>query len=396
METDIPIQPGLFRVIRILRIGRLLRFFEGAKGVRQLIFTIIKSAPALSNVGTLLFLIIFIYAIIGMTLFGHVTYSTYINPVVNFQTFVSSMCVLFRVATAAGWNGVLEGISIEPPFCDPNKVIPGGGGGVTMGDCGHKVAAVIYLVTYMLFIVQFIVNMYIAVILENFNDAQNQEDVGITEDAIEDYYDTWKEFDPKAKQFISYKDLSDFLAKVQRPFRIPKPNDNFISRTGCPVREGYKIHCLDLLQVLIKEIIGEDKCEVDDMVEKVMGKLDKKFKKQYPIRLKKKMIATAAEQYAVETEATRHIQRLARWYLIMSNVRSLIEEQSDSDDSLDADTKMRRVEDSLKGLIKMRDLARERVALEEEKRRMLMDDEDLDSYNYDDDDDDEVMETPLL
>ena len=124
LQTDIPIQPGLFRVIRILRIGRLLRFFESARGSRQLIFTIMKSAPALSNVGTLLFLVIFIYAILGMNMFGYVKFSQHIDQSVNFKTFLSSFCVLFRVATAAGWNNVMEGVMIEPPFCDPNKELP--------------------------------------------------------------------------------------------------------------------------------------------------------------------------------------------------------------------------------------------------------------------------------
>ena len=63
----------------------MLRYFEGAKEIRKLLFTIVKSAPALFNIGSLLFLITFIYAIIGMNAFGRVRFTTYINPSANFQ-----------------------------------------------------------------------------------------------------------------------------------------------------------------------------------------------------------------------------------------------------------------------------------------------------------------------
>ena len=54
------------------------------------------SLPALFNIGALIFLITFIYAIIGINLFGHVKHQGAIDDLVNFQTFGSSMMLLFR------------------------------------------------------------------------------------------------------------------------------------------------------------------------------------------------------------------------------------------------------------------------------------------------------------
>ena len=60
----------------------------------------------------LLRIVMFIFAIIGMNSFGHVKLNGSLDDTVNFQTFGSSMVLLFRLATAAGWNDVLDGLLI--------------------------------------------------------------------------------------------------------------------------------------------------------------------------------------------------------------------------------------------------------------------------------------------
>lgn len=70
--VDFPVSPTLLRVVRVFRIGRILRLIKAAKGIRKLLFALVVSLPALFNIGALLALITFIYAIIGMSVFGHV------------------------------------------------------------------------------------------------------------------------------------------------------------------------------------------------------------------------------------------------------------------------------------------------------------------------------------
>ena len=69
---------------------------KAAKGIRKLLFALMVSLPALFNIGALLSLITFIYAIIGMTLFGHVMHAGALNDQVNFETFARAMLLLFR------------------------------------------------------------------------------------------------------------------------------------------------------------------------------------------------------------------------------------------------------------------------------------------------------------
>lgn len=70
--------------------------FQAAKGIRKLLFALVVSLPALFNIGALLALITFIYAIIGMSVFGHVKEQGALDDIVNFQTFGRSMQLLFR------------------------------------------------------------------------------------------------------------------------------------------------------------------------------------------------------------------------------------------------------------------------------------------------------------
>ena len=84
-------------VLPNFRIARLLRLVEFAKGIRQLLWALMISLPALFNVGTLLFMVMFIYTIIGMSAFRHVKRAGELNDTVNFETFFffTAVAVLF-------------------------------------------------------------------------------------------------------------------------------------------------------------------------------------------------------------------------------------------------------------------------------------------------------------
>jgi len=296
------ISPGLFRVVRVFRLGRLLRFFEGAKGIRKLLFTIVKSAPSLSNIGTLLFLITFIYAIMGMNLFGTLEHNGAITQTTNFQTFGSSMCILFRISTAAGWNGVLDAAMVQPPKCDSNL----------QGNCGQKLIAIIFFVSYIMVIVLIIINMYIAVILENFNQAQSQDDAGITEDDLEAY--------PKATQFIKYNQLSDFCDALDGPLQVPKPNYWFLEIAEIDIKEKYRCHCLDIMVALIKRALGEGACRETDDLKSVLKKVEDRHKSIFPLRTKERHVMTTRERLKTENSAAKSIQRVFRRHLLVDEI----------------------------------------------------------------------------
>ncbi|XP_033624024.1 sodium channel protein type 10 subunit alpha isoform X3 [Fukomys damarensis] len=239
--------PTLFRVIRLARIGRILRLIRAAKGIRTLLFALMMSLPALFNIGLLLFLVMFIYSIFGMASFPHVKAEAGIDDMFNFKTFANSMLCLFQITTSAGWDGLLSPIlNTGPPYCNG-----------TRGDCGNPAVGILFFTTYIIISFLIVVNMYIAVILENFNVATEESTEPLSEDDFDMFYETWEKFDPEATQFITFSALSDFADTLSGPLRIPKPNRNILIQMDLPLVPGDKIHCLDILFAFTKKVLGE-------------------------------------------------------------------------------------------------------------------------------------------
>lgn len=314
LQEDMVLSPGLLRVVRVFRLGRLLRFFEGAKGVRRLIFTLVKSLPGLVNIAMLLLLIIFIYAIIGMSSFGYVKKTNGITDVVNFETFGNSMLLLFRVGTAAGWNTILDPLMVTPPDCDPH--LDNGG---TNGNCGNKFLAVFFFVSYILIIFLIMINMYIAVILENFNEAQQQEEIGVSDDDLETFIQVWEEFDPKATHYIPLSKLSDFLDRLEPPLQIPKPNRHLFGSLNVPIKTGYKIYCLDLMQTLVRRAIGGLEGHEEEDLAMLVEKLEENF--QSMRKKEEETIGSLPQEHKHEIKAAATIQKAIRIFLLKKRIR---------------------------------------------------------------------------
>ncbi|NWS38328.1 SCN5A protein, partial [Probosciger aterrimus] len=301
--------PTLFRVIRLARIGRILRLIRAAKGIRTLLFALMMSLPALFNIGLLLFLVMFIYAIFGMANFAYVKMEDGIDDIFNFQTFANSMLCLFQITTSAGWDGLLSPIlNTGPPFCDPN--ING-----TIGECGKPAIGIIYFVSYIIVSFLIVVNMYIAVILENFNAATEESTEPLGEDDFDVFYEIWEKFDPEATQFITFSALSDFADALAEPLRVPKPNKVELIAMDLPMVSGDRIHCLDILFAFTKRVLG-DSGELDTL--KVQ--MEEKFMSANPSKKSYEPISTTLRHRQEEASATV-IQRAYRSHLLLRSVK---------------------------------------------------------------------------
>lgn len=306
-KTGIIITPNLLRVVRVFRVGRLIRFFEKAKGIQRLMFSLIISLPALFNVGAILFLIMFIYAIIGMSFFAHVKKTGALNDVVNFETFLNSMVLIFRLMTAAGWNDVLEPLMIQPPDCDPNYK------GLSNGNCGNSWIAVCYFSSFIVIIFLVLINMYVAVILENYNNVMEQEKIGITGEDIDLFYQHWMLYDPDSTQYIYYKDLSEFLHTLDGNLGIKQPNKAACALLNIPLYEGDKIYCLHLLQVLVKRVLtGYEEFDSEEF-NLLMKRMEERFRAVFPTVPHYRRTTTTMNKNR-EIVAARVITRAVRRY----------------------------------------------------------------------------------
>ncbi|KAF4788304.1 hypothetical protein TURU_161892 [Turdus rufiventris] len=245
--------PTVLRTLRLVRIGRILRLVHRAKRIHTLLFALLMSLPALVNIGLLLFLIMFIYAIVGMANFACLKLDGGIDNIFNFQTFCGSILCLFQITTSAGWDSLLAPVLKGPGTCAPQLNVTG----TEENNCIHKGFGIFYFVSYVVISFLIVINMYIAVILENFSVATEESTDPLCEDDFDMFYETWGKFDPLATQFIDYSALSDFADALEFPLRIPKPNKIQLISMDIPILSGDKIHYLDILLAFTKRVLAE-------------------------------------------------------------------------------------------------------------------------------------------
>uniref|UniRef100_A0AAY5EIN5 Sodium channel protein n=1 Tax=Electrophorus electricus TaxID=8005 RepID=A0AAY5EIN5_ELEEL len=300
------VSPTLFRVIRLARIGRILRLIKGAKGIRTLLFALMMSLPALFNIGLLLFLVMFIFSIFGMSNFAYVKREVGIDDMYNFETFGNSMIILFMITTSAGWDGLLAPILNYPPDCKPEKENPGT---TVKGDCGNPSMAIFFFVMYIIVSFLIVVNMYIAIILENFSVATEESADPLCEDDFESFYEIWEKFDPDASQFITFAKLPDFADTLEHPLRVPKPNIIELIAMDLPMVSGDRIHCLDILFAFTKRVLG-DSGDLDMMRQQ----MEERFVAANPSKVSYEPITSTLRRKQEEVSAVV-IQRAYRAHL---------------------------------------------------------------------------------
>ncbi|XP_039602581.1 sodium channel protein type 8 subunit alpha isoform X2 [Polypterus senegalus] len=300
------VSPTLFRVIRLARIGRILRLIKGAKGIRTLLFALMMSLPALFNIGLLLFLVMFIFSIFGMSNFAYVKKEAGIDDMFNFETFGNSMICLFQITTSAGWDGLLLPILNRPPDCSLDKEHPGS---QVKGDCGNPSVGIFFFVSYIIISFLIVVNMYIAIILENFSVATEESAEPLSEDDFETFYEIWEKFDPDATQFIEYAKLSNFADALEHPLRVPKPNTIELIAMDLPMVSGDRIHCLDILFAFTKRVLG-DSGELDILRQQ----MEERFVASNPSKVSYEPITTTLRRKQEEVSAI-FIQRAYRRHL---------------------------------------------------------------------------------
>nr|XP_061802342.1 sodium channel protein type 2 subunit alpha-like isoform X3 [Nerophis lumbriciformis] len=307
------VSPTLFRVIRLARIGRILRLIKGAKGIRTLLFALMMSLPALFNIGLLLFLVMFIYAIFGMSNFAYVKRESGIDDLFNFETFGNSMICLFQITTSAGWDGLLAPIlNKREPDCDSQMEHPGN---YYKGNCGNPSVGIFFFVSYIIICFLIVVNMYIAVILENFSVATEESAEPLSEDDFEMFYEVWERFDPDATQFVEYSKLSDFADALDPPLRMPKPNMIQLISMDLPMVSGERIHCLDILFAFTKRVLGEGG-EMDVL----RGQMEERFMASNPSKVSYEPITTTLRRKQEEMSSII-IQRAFRRYMICTAMK---------------------------------------------------------------------------
>lgn len=143
---------SVFRMMRIFRVVKLIRYFES---MQMIVRVVTESLASFSWIAMLLALFTFIFAILGMQLFGTAYHDMPEGsiPRNNFATLHWSVITVFQVLAGENWNGIMyETVGVTSPL------------------------SVLFFISWLV-IGQFaLLNLLIAVLLDNFTRQSDDEE----------------------------------------------------------------------------------------------------------------------------------------------------------------------------------------------------------------------------
>ena len=139
--------PGLrdnAQILRLLRLGRIVRLIRFLPDARVLIYSVVRSIPPLGSIVVLTFLLVFVYGMLGWSLFGEALPQSW-------GTVTRSMLTLFVLLTLENFPTYLEEASAVSPW------------------------ATVFFVSYVLIAAFVIFNLLIGIIISSMEEARERE-----------------------------------------------------------------------------------------------------------------------------------------------------------------------------------------------------------------------------
>ncbi|XP_078045547.1 calcium voltage-gated channel subunit cacophony isoform X9 [Augochlora pura] len=249
--------------LRLFRAARLIKLLRQGYTIRILLWTFVQSFKALPYVCLLIAMLFFIYAIIGMQVFGNIALDpeTSITKHNNFQSFIQGLMLLFRCATGEAWpNIMLSCIKGRPCDVKAGKQEPGG--------CGSNIAYA-YFVSFIFFCSFLMLNLFVAVIMDNFDYLTRDSSI-LGAHHLDEFVRIWAEYDPSATGRIHYTEMYDMLKNMDPPLGFGNKCPNRLAykkliRMNMPVDDDGKVKFTTTLFALIRENLSIKMRRADEM-----------------------------------------------------------------------------------------------------------------------------------
>ncbi|EEH58460.1 voltage-gated ion channel superfamily [Micromonas pusilla CCMP1545] len=301
-------------MIRIFRVARIFRLIPKAKSLRTLFQTLLYSMPALVNVGSVLALFFFIFAVMGMNLFGKIVPTDgELSRYAKFEDFPTAVLTLFRMSTGEAWNGIMHDCMITD-----NTYKSADEDNWTDRCTPSYVGTVFYFSVFILLCAFVLLNLVIAVILDNFASNNEDEENPVSKEHMYSFTRAWVKLDPHATYYTRAANLEQIVQTIEPPLGcqgVP-PNvakqetQKIIMSVDIPNHDG-KIHFLETLHALAGRIAGTE------LPAHAEVKVTNKIQKQLPtLRSGKVPQYTAAHYYAA-----MYVQAAVRGFLARYEMR---------------------------------------------------------------------------
>ncbi|XP_026195314.1 voltage-dependent N-type calcium channel subunit alpha-1B isoform X3 [Anabas testudineus] len=255
--------------LRLFRAARLIKLLRQGYTIRILLWTFVQSFKALPYVCLLIAMLFFIYAIIGMQVFGNIELNeeTAINHHNNFQTFFQALTLLFRSATGEAWHEIMLAC-LSNRHCDKLS-------GTVGKECGSDFAY-FYFVSFIFLCSFLMLNLFVAVIMDNFEYLTRDASI-LGPHHLDEFIRVWAEYDPAACGRICYQDMYKLLRFISPPLGLGKKCPNRVAykrlvKMNMPIAEDNTVHFTSTLMALIRTaleiklasgVLAQQLCDAD-------------------------------------------------------------------------------------------------------------------------------------
>ncbi|XP_061732899.1 voltage-dependent N-type calcium channel subunit alpha-1B-like [Nerophis ophidion] len=255
--------------LRLFRAARLIKLLRQGYTIRILLWTFVQSFKALPYVCLLIAMLFFIYAIIGMQVFGNIELNeeTAINHHNNFQTFFQALTLLFRSATGEAWHEIMLAC-LSNRSCDKLS-------GNTGKECGSDFAY-FYFVSFIFLCSFLMLNLFVAVIMDNFEYLTRDASI-LGPHHLDEFIRVWAEYDPAACGRMPYRDMYEMLRDMSPPLGLGKKCPPRIAykrlvKMNMPIADDNTVHFTSTLMALIRTaleiklasgVLAQHVCDID-------------------------------------------------------------------------------------------------------------------------------------
>jgi len=140
-----------------------------------------------------MFLLLFIYAALGINVFSGVIFQDFNNEKNNFQSLGTSIVFLFRCSTGEDWNKIMHELSNGPTqveCIEDQDYETISRNNFTVLGCGTQFSY-IYFLSFTIIIAWLIMNLSVAAVIEGLENAKQQNSGAIAGDDVQALLDAW-------------------------------------------------------------------------------------------------------------------------------------------------------------------------------------------------------------
>merc|ERR1712216_635692 len=148
------------RIAVLVRCFRIVRLTRELQGVTTMLYTLYKALPAVGNIGLLLIVLLYMYAVAGMVLLQDIVHHGGLTHTHNFDHFGYATWTLFLITTGDIWPDVMYNCMYTGDDCSDEE-----------GNCGYPMAAV-YFVSLVSVVSFLLLTMFVTILVGQFIEAR--------------------------------------------------------------------------------------------------------------------------------------------------------------------------------------------------------------------------------